>query len=134
MAVEIYQPARETKTKRKKRATAKPAALEGTADTDSPTENSEEEQPLSLPDLAMSSQPRPSWILEMPLKLILRNERPFYRRPLKVISRTERIEAGWWDGNGVQRDYYIASDDRGRMFWLYRERLSGDWFLHGFFG
>ncbi|WP_062643332.1 Y-family DNA polymerase [Caballeronia arationis] len=134
MAVEIYQPARETKTKRKQRATAKPAALEGTADTDSPTENSEEEQPLSLPDLAMSSQPRPSWILEMPLKLILRNERPFYRRPLKVISRTERIEAGWWDGNGVQRDYYIASDDRGRMFWLYRERLSGDWFLHGFFG
>ena len=65
---------------------------------------------------------------------MLRNERPFYRRALKVISRTERIEAGWWDGNGVQRDYYIAADDRGRMFWLYRERLSGDWFLHGFFG
>ena len=43
-----------------------------------------------------------------------------------MISRTERIEAGWWDGNGVQRDYYVASDDRGRMFWLYRERFSGD--------
>ncbi|SAL49331.1 DNA polymerase [Caballeronia terrestris] len=90
--------------------------------------------PLNLPDRAVPSQPRPCWILETPLKLLLRNERPFYRRPLKIISRTERIEAGWWDGNGVQRDYYIASDDRGRMFWLYRERLSGEWFLHGFFG
>jgi protein ImuB len=135
MTVEAYQPAREAKTKRKKKA----GAQAQTAVTDAPDEASEAseasgEEPLCLPDLAMSSQPRPSWILEAPLKLILRHERPFYRRPLKVISRTERIEAGWWDGNGVQRDYYIASDDRGRMFWLYRERLSGDWFLHGFFG
>ena len=90
--------------------------------------------PLELPDRAVPSQPRPSWILETPQKLILRNERPFYRRPLKLISRTARIEAGWWDGNGVQRDYYVAADDRGRMFWLYRERLTGSWFLHGFFG
>ncbi len=74
------------------------------------------------------------WILEAPQKLLLRNERPFYRRPLKLISRTERIEAGWWDGNRVQRDYYLADDDTGRMFWVYRERLTGFWFLHGFFG
>jgi protein ImuB len=149
MAVEIYQPAREVKAKRKRKTKplAKPGDdpardLDSGSDSDSDSDSdhapqpagAENPPPLSLPDLAVPSQPRPSWILEAPLRLMLRNERPFYRRALKVISRTERIEAGWWDGNGVQRDYYIASDDRGRMFWLYRERLSGDWFLHGFFG
>jgi protein ImuB len=34
----------------------------------------------------------------------------------------------------VERDYFIAADDRGRMFWVFRERRSGQWFLHGLFG
>jgi protein ImuB len=36
------------------------------------------------------------------------------------------------------RDYFIAEDDGGRRFWLFREGLYGDddeprWYLHGFF-
>ena len=36
------------------------------------------------------------------------------------------------------RDYYVAEDDGGRRFWLFREGLYGEtetpgWFLHGFF-
>ena len=36
------------------------------------------------------------------------------------------------------RDYYVAEDDGGRRFWLFREGLySPDdtprWFMHGFF-
>jgi protein ImuB len=36
------------------------------------------------------------------------------------------------------RDYYIAEDDGGRRFWLFREGLYGEggtpaWFMHGFF-
>jgi protein ImuB len=132
MTVEAYKPARETKPKRGKKP---PTTIETQASEPEPEETQAEPgEPLELPDLAVPQQPRPAWILETPQKLMLRNERPFYRRPLKLISRTERIEAGWWDGNGVQRDYYVAADDRGRMFWLYRERLTGDWFLHGFFG
>ena len=130
MTVEPYKPASETKPKRGKKS-SKTQTARAEAEPEVQTESDE---PLELPDLAVPQQPRPSWILETPQKLMLRNERPFYRRPLKLISRTERIEAGWWDGNGVQRDYYVAADDRGRMFWLYRERLTGDWFLHGFFG
>ncbi|MDR5787063.1 DNA polymerase Y family protein [Caballeronia sp. LP003] len=130
MTVEPYKPASETKSKRGKKS---PKTQTARAETE-PEVQTESNEPLELPDLAVPQQPRPSWILETPQKLMLRNERPFYRRPLKLISRTERIEAGWWDGNGVQRDYYVAADDRGRMFWLYRERLTGDWFLHGFFG
>jgi len=132
MTVEPYQAVRDPKGKRgKKPKEAQAAQAPDEVQEDEPEMEAES---LELPDLAVPSQPRPSWILETPQKLQLRNERPFYRRPLKLISRTERIEAGWWDGNGVQRDYYVASDDRGRMFWLYRERLSGAWFLHGFFG
>ncbi|WP_250519574.1 DNA polymerase Y family protein [Caballeronia sp. NCTM1] len=130
MTVEPYKPASETKSKRGKKS---PKTQTARAEAE-PEVQTESDEPLELPDLAVPQQPRPSWILETPQKLMLRNERPFYRRPLKLISRTERIEAGWWDGNGVQRDYYVAADDRGRMFWLYRERLTGDWFLHGFFG
>ncbi|WP_250525953.1 DNA polymerase Y family protein [Caballeronia sp. GAWG2-1] len=130
VTVETYQPERKAKPKRGKKSRAKEGVEAPTPD-DTEEESAES---FELPDQAVPSQPRPSWILETPQKLMLRNERPFYRRALKLISRTERIEAGWWDGNGVQRDYYVASDDCGRMFWVYRERLTGDWFLHGFFG
>ena len=89
---------------------------------------------LDLPDRALPSQPRPLWMLDKPLRLMMRDQRPIYRRPLKMLTRTERIEAGWWDGNIVERDYYVAADDRGHMFWVYRERLNGEWYLQGLFG
>ncbi|RDJ97435.1 Y-family DNA polymerase [Paraburkholderia lacunae] len=90
--------------------------------------------PLDLPDSALPSQPRPVWMLDKPLRLMMREQRPIYRRPLRMLTRTERIEAGWWDGNRIERDYYVAADDRGYMFWVYRERLSGEWYLQGLFG
>jgi protein ImuB len=89
---------------------------------------------IDLPDSALPSQPRPLWLLDQPLRLMVRDQRPIYRRPLKMLTRTERIEAGWWDGNPVERDYYIAADDRGHMFWVYRERVKGEWYLQGLFG
>lgn len=46
------------------------------------------------------------------------------------------IEA--FDPDRVLRDYYVAEDDGGRRFWLFRQGAYGsnrrpDWFLHGFF-
>ncbi|MFM0741405.1 DNA polymerase Y family protein [Paraburkholderia xenovorans] len=89
---------------------------------------------LDLPDSTLPLQPRPLWMLDKPLRLLMRDQRPIYRRPLKMLTRTERIEAGWWDGELVERDYYVAADDRGHMFWVYRERLNGEWYLQGLFG
>lgn len=89
---------------------------------------------FDLPEVPLPAQPRPAWLLEKPLKLATRDDRPIYRRPLKRLTRTERIESGWWDGEGVERDYYVAADDQGRMFWLYRERIGGQWYLQGLFG
>lgn len=45
----------------------------------------------------------------------------------------ERIETGWWRGPHVQRDYYRITTKGGRRFWMFRDRESGKWFLHGWF-
>ncbi|NIE64976.1 DNA polymerase Y family protein [Burkholderia sp. Ax-1719] len=99
-----------------------------------PDDSAPVQSAFDLPEVPLPTQPRPAWLLEKPLKLATRDDRPVYRRPLKTLTRTERIEAGWWDGEGVGRDYYVAADDQGRMFWLYRERIGGQWYLQGLFG
>ncbi len=45
----------------------------------------------------------------------------------------ERIETGWWRGQHVRRDYYHVDSTAGGGFWLFRDRLSGQWFVHGVF-
>ena len=45
----------------------------------------------------------------------------------------ERIETGWWRGAHLKRDYYRVTTEDGRRFWLFRERDTGRWFLHGWF-
>jgi protein ImuB len=73
------------------------------------------------------------------------------------VSGPERIGVEWWtlaqpvpstredgpnpaagDEADLTRDYFIAEDEEGRRFWLFREGLywqgvSPRWFLHGFF-
>jgi protein ImuB len=55
---------------------------------------------------------------------------------LQVLSGPERIESGWWSGQGIARDYYIACAPTGARLWIYRERVAtpqAGWFLHGVF-
>jgi protein ImuB len=85
-------------------------------------------------------QPRPSWLLEAPVQLITRGHRPFYGSPLRTVSPGERVEAGWWGGELVTRDYFVAEADDHSCYWIYRERVGSRgeddprWFLHGIFG
>jgi protein ImuB len=54
---------------------------------------------------------------------------------LQFLSGTERIEAGWWDGKGIRRDYRIATDHKGVRYWVYRDlAVSNQWYCHGLFG
>jgi protein ImuB len=94
--------------------------------------------PAATGDRPASATPqhteRPFWLLDTPLPLMLQQHRPFYQFALKTIKGPERIEYGWWDGNLVVRDYFIAQGDVV-CYWIYRER-NGDefqWFLHGLF-
>ncbi len=45
----------------------------------------------------------------------------------------ERIETGWWRGKTVCRDYWRIETEPGAQLWIYRDRRSGKWFLHGEF-
>ena len=67
--------------------------------------------------------PRPLWLLERPRHL---EENRFV-----LLAGPERIEAGWWDGDEAQRDYFIARLQDASLGWIYREQES--WFVHGLF-
>ena len=94
-------------------------------------------QKIALPE----SLPRPTWMLAVPMRLLMRQHRPFYGSPLRMMSPAERIEAGWFGGELVTRDYFVAQADDRSCYWIYRERVSSRdaeeeprWFLHGLFG
>ncbi len=78
---------------------------------------------------------RPFWLLEKPVALLLRDHRPFYGSPLRLVSGPERIECGWWDSAFAVRDYFVAQGTEGACYWVYRDRGDVDtrWFLHGLF-
>jgi protein ImuB len=67
--------------------------------------------------------PRPVWLLHEPLPL---------PKP-EILQGPERIESGWWDGKGVARDYYIARESQGARLWVFQERQSKRWYVHGVF-
>jgi protein ImuB len=72
--------------------------------------------------------PRPVWLMDAPLPL---------SDELILEQGPERIESGWWDGRGVARDYYIARRTprarQGAKLWVFQERQSKRWYLHGVF-
>lgn len=67
--------------------------------------------------------PRPVWLLNEPLPL---------PQP-ELLQGPERIESGWWDGKGVARDYYVARHAQGARLWVFQERGSKRWYVHGVF-
>jgi protein ImuB len=83
---------------------------------------------------------RPAWLLPEPQALPERQGRPWFAgQPLHLLAGPERIETGWWDGDLVCRDYFIAQQADGPLLWVYRIRPAppeGEpgWFLHGRFG
>ena len=77
---------------------------------------------------------RPTWLLQRPQRLITQEGTPSYQGPLDLVAGPERIEAGWWDGAEVSRDYYVAANPRGETFWIFREHRNAQaWYMHGVF-
>ena len=74
---------------------------------------------------AVANRHRPLWLLPRPL--------PCHDGRLKLRSGPERIESGWWDGGDATRDYYVAEDRNGAQLWVYCDRVSGEWYVHGVF-
>jgi len=79
---------------------------------------------------------RPLWLLPEPQALVINAGVPCYQGPLQFINGPERLETGWWDDDGIARDYFVVCNPQGVHLWVYRSR-SGDcrsWYLHGMFG
>ena len=58
------------------------------------------------------------------------------RHGVRFAEGPERIECEWWRQVAPPRDYYLAEDEDGRRWWLFREASATDaprWFLHGVF-
>ncbi len=78
---------------------------------------------------------RPLWMLPEPARLHVDEGYPLHQGRLQILDGPERLETGWWDEDGIARDYYTAINPRGMRLWVFRNRSrNADWYLHGFFG
>jgi protein ImuB len=120
-----------------------------------PARKVSQRSPAGRPQPPVTQRPRPAWLLPEPLPLAAQAGRPLQEGsalPLRLLTRAERIESGWFDDALVRRDYYVALGQDGLLRWVYCERpastlvptgpgaapglpASGSprWFLHGLF-
>ncbi len=78
---------------------------------------------------------RPLWMLPEPIVLPLEQAYPLHQGRLTLLEGPERLETGWWDNEGIARDYYTAINPQGMRLWVFRNRnRTPTWYLHGFFG
>ncbi len=66
---------------------------------------------------------RPCWLLPQP--------QPIERQAYRLLRGPERVESGWWRGEPVARDYFIAQAPSGGVGWIFKS--TEGWFLHGWF-
>jgi len=87
-------------------------------------------------DASEQTVQRPLWMLPEPALLPADSGYPVYQGcRLRFIDGPERLETGWWDEDGISRDYYTATGNNGRRLWVFRNRNRGSsWYLHGYFG
>ena len=96
--------------------------------------------------LRIPGYPQPSWLLEPPLRLHMKQDQPQYQGPLQLLAGPQRIEAGWWQADladqsrqttrHVQRAYFLALSARAGALWIFQQRLADNeqgWYLHGVF-
>jgi protein ImuB len=73
----------------------------------------------------------PLWLLPLPRLL---TKGGFSDGHLVLEDGPCRIESGWWDGDDVARDYYVARSARGSRYWVFRDcRQPRQWYVHGLF-
>ncbi|MZI92195.1 DNA polymerase Y family protein [Vibrio sp. CAIM 722] len=85
------------------------------------TEYLDPTQPIS--HTIQANRLRPSLLYPVPQPL---NDK------ITLIHGPERIATGWWDGEAITRDYFIAQSTDGRWLWVFRTPEQ-HWFVHGIF-
>lgn len=78
-------------------------------------------------------QTRPSLLLGTPTPLC-----SFELSSIKIISHfpRERIESSWWELSEKEcsrRDYFLALSKDDQMLWIFQDRMTSQYYLHGYF-
>ncbi|HIG43599.1 MAG TPA: DNA polymerase Y family protein [Gammaproteobacteria bacterium] len=79
---------------------------------------------------------RPAFLLPTPKALNVADNIPCLAGKLELIKGPERIDYGWWDqpiNKPLTRDYYIARQKDGSLYWIFQHIAMGQWYLHGIF-
>jgi protein ImuB len=60
----------------------------------------------------------------------------FENRRQRVLGHwgPERLESGWWRGPSTRREYFRVETVGGDWWWIFRDAISGAWYIHGLFG
>lgn len=104
----------------------KNAVLKPNIACDPRPEKASQYRPADEPDVPINTIPallRPAMQLPAPISL---------QEQVSLVHGPERIVSGWWDGDEIMRDYYIAHTKQGRWLWVFRDQHK-HWFLHGYF-
>ncbi len=75
----------------------------------------------------------PTWLFSTPKPIRLIKRKLIFNGELKIVSPPQKIASYWWV-NSSARDYYIAEHETGSLYWVFLDRLSKHWFLHGVYG
>ena len=62
------------------------------------------------PTQSLYELPLPTWILDEPLRLIERDNRPHYQGPLQLLLGPDRVEGGWWHRSSTGEDALPLND------------------------
>ena len=76
---------------------------------------------------------RPLWLLPQPKLLRKKNEEIFWHGVLTLLRGPERIGNHWWEQHMEERDYYVARSSDGSTCWIFCQRTTRQWYLHGLF-
>lgn len=88
----------------------------------------------AAPAASCDAPPRPVWLLPEPALLGEHDGVPLHQgRHLTFTGGPERIESGWFDGNDICRDYYVARTAGNARLWIFHDRRARRWYLHGYF-
>ena len=80
--------------------------------------------------------PRPAFLLSAPRALNVTDNKPYLYGKLELLKGPERIDYGWWDqsiNKPLTRDYYVARQKDGNLYWVFQHVSMKRWYLHGIF-